>query len=156
MSGLHEIGGRCHCGNIEYVFSSPIPKLELPIRTCDCSFCAKQGACYTSHPQGSLHARIQKHKLVRMYRFGTEQAEVFLCTRCGVFPFIIGAIEGEKYAVINANSINGLHIDHGSLAPALKMETLSSEERAARWKRSWIPKVEIDYLSPAVTAAILS
>lgn len=156
MSGLHEISGRCHCGNIEYVFSSPIPKLELPIRTCDCSFCTKQGACYTSHPKGSLQVRVRQRKLTHRYRFGSEQADVFLCSNCGVFPFILGELDGSQYAVINANSINGLHIDRAALPPALHLESQSAEERAARWRRAWIPKVSIKYLNSAVTATVLS
>lgn len=156
MSGLHEISGRCHCGNIEYLFSSPIPKLELPIRTCGCSFCTKQGACYTSHPRGRLQVRVRQRKQIQRYRFGSEQAEVFLCTHCGVFPFILGEIDDKEYAVINANSINGLHIDRAALAPPLQLEEQSAEERSARWKQSWIPQVTINYQNQAVTAAILS
>jgi len=156
MGGLHEISGRCHCGNIEYLFSSPIPKMELPIRTCGCSFCTRQGACYTSHPMGSLQVRVRQQKLTHRYRYGTEQAEVFLCTNCGVFPFILGEVDGNDYAVINANSINGLHIDRATLTPPLELENQSAEERAARWKKSWIPKVTINYRNSAVTAVLLS
>ena len=156
MSGLHEISGRCHCGNIDYQFNSPIPKLELPIRTCDCSFCTKQGACYTSHPKGSLQVRIKERKLIHKYRFGSEQADVFLCSNCGVFPIIVGELDGNLYAVINANSINGLHIDRSKLAPALHLESQSAEERAARWRRAWIPNVTINYLNQALSAAIFS
>jgi len=156
MSGVHEITGRCHCGNIEYLFNSPVPKLELPIRTCDCAFCTKQGACYTSHPKGSLQVRVKEQKLIHRYRFGTEQADIFLCSNCGVFPFIIGDLDGDQYAVINANSINGLNIDRAKLPPALHLESQSAEERAARWRRAWIPQVSIRYQNPAITAAILS
>jgi len=156
MGGLHEISGGCHCGNIEYVFSSPIPKLELPIRTCDCSFCTKQGACYTSHPQGALKVRVRQRTQTHRYQFGTEQAEVFLCRNCGVFPFILGEIGEQPYAVVNANSIHGLHIDRAVIPPPLQLENQSAEERVARWQRAWIPKVSIEYQNQAVTAAILS
>jgi hypothetical protein len=130
--------------------------MELPIRSCGCSFCVRQGACYTSHPRGSLEARIRQRQQVRLYRFGTEQAEVVLCANCGVFPFIIGDLDGQRYAAINANSINGLPIDRAALPPALQLENQSAAERAARWRRSWIPQVTIIYLNQALTAAILA
>lgn len=155
MGGLHEISGRCHCGNIEYEFVSPISKMELPIRSCGCSFCSKQGACYTSHPQGQLKVTVKDQELINCYRFGTESADVFLCTRCGIFPVIVGQIEEQLYAVLNANSINGLKIDRAALVPAEQLENQSIEERTQRWKRSWIPYVEIRYLNKPVNPAIL-
>jgi hypothetical protein len=155
MGGLHQMSGRCYCGNIEYVFTSPIPKMELPIKSCDCSFCSKQGAVYTSHPQGSLAVKVKDQEKVSIYQFGEEPADVFSCAGCGVFPFIIGVIEGQKYAVLNANSINGLKIDRSRVTPIPHLDNQSAEERAERWKRSWIPKVDIDYAKPAVNPAIL-
>ncbi len=155
MNALHEVTGRCHCGNIEYLFLSPLPKLELPIRTCDCSFCRKQGACYTSHPHGELQAKVHDQSKLNRYRFGTEAADVFLCTKCGVFPFIIGDLDNQQYAVINANSINGLVIENAIIPPAMQLESQTEEERIGRWKRAWIPKVEIQFEAPAINPAIL-
>ena len=95
MGAIHEITGRCHCGNIEYTLFSQIPKIELPIRTCDCSFCTKQGACYTSHPKGRLQVQIKDQTQVKPYRFGTETADAMLCAICGVYPLIsTGLIQG--------------------------------------------------------------
>ena len=155
MGGLHEISGRCHCGNIGYSFVSPIVKIELPIRSCDCSFCLKQGACYTSHPQGALRVVVKERGLVSLYQFGSESADVFLCARCGIFPFIVGRIEEQLYAVVNANSINGIKIDRAAVVPVEHLEQQSVAEREARWKRSWIQHVEIKYLNQSVNPAVL-
>lgn len=155
MSGMHEMTGRCHCGNISFKFLCPIPKIELPIRSCDCSFCSRQGACYTSHPQGSLQVRVADRVQTKLYRFGSEQADVFLCINCGIFPFILTEIDAQQYAVLNANCINGLHIDLTALPPALQLENQTEQERLARWKRFWIPQVKIEYRSPRVNATLL-
>lgn len=152
MSGLHEMSGSCHCGNITYTFVAPLPQDELSVRTCDCSFCTMHGACYTSHPQGSLKVRVADRSLVSSYRFGSKAADVFLCSRCGVYPFILSAIDGRLHAVINANSINGLQIDRAQMPPALHLQEQTREERIGRWKRAWIPRVEISY---QVNAALL-
>lgn len=143
MAALHEITGRCHCGNIEYTFFSPIPKSELPLRTCDCSFCIKQAACYTSHPKGRLQVKIKDQGQVNSYRFGTETADANICAICGVYPYISTELDGQTYAVLNANSINGLRIDHAAIPPALHLQSFSVEERIERWKKFWIGQVEI-------------
>jgi hypothetical protein len=143
MTGHHEISGGCHCGNISYSFSSPVPKAELQLRTCACSFCTKQGARYSSHPKGKLQVRIRDRTLTKPYRFGTETAEAQLCTNCGVYPLITAELDGRTYAVLNANSIDDLQIDPTAIPPALQLENLSVEERIARWKKAWIGQVEI-------------
>ncbi len=156
MSAIHEITGRCHCGNIEYTFFSPIPKIELPIRTCDCSFCTRQGACYISHPKGRLQVQIKDQTQVKPYRFGTDTADAMLCTICGVYPLIAAELDGQTYAVLNANSINGLHIDHATIPPALHLENFSVEERIERWKKFWIGQVEISCTAESKTGEIVS
>ena len=142
MSGQFELSGRCHCGNIRYQFVSPIPKTELPIRSCDCSFCTKQGAIYTSHPQGKLRVELADTTSTRRYRFGSETAEMLLCSICGVFPLITCTIEGKLYAVLNANSINGLHIDRQRLTPS-DYQHLDAEEMLRKRRENWIADVEI-------------
>lgn len=151
MKAIHEISGRCHCGNIEFMFFSPLPKTELPIRTCDCSFCTKQGACYTSHPQGKLSVTIKDRSLLQTYRFGTESADAYICQQCGTYPFIASELDGKTYAVLNANSINGLHIDRAIIPPAQQLTNQTVEERKARWKKAWIGQVEIRFESNGMT-----
>lgn len=155
MDGLHEIGGGCHCGNITYRFFSPVPEMELAIRSCDCSFCRKQGACYTAHPQGALKVVVRESEQVTRYRFGSESADVFLCSRCGVFPFIVGRIDDQLYAALNANSIDGLQIERAAVKTLSNLDKQSTEERLERWKKLWIPQVEISYLNRPVNPAIL-
>lgn len=143
MSGDFEISGRCHCGNIAFTLLAPIPKTELPIRSCDCSFCTRQGATYTSHPRGRLKVQIEDEQSIRWYRYGSETAEVLLCTVCGVFPLITCDIEGQRYAVLNANSINGLYIDRSHLV-TIHHDTLSPPEMLRKRQENWIPEVVIE------------
>ncbi|WP_020675382.1 GFA family protein [Geopsychrobacter electrodiphilus] len=144
MTAFHEIAGGCHCGNITYKFFSPLPKSELPLRSCDCSFCTKQGACYTSHPKGRLLIQIKDQAQIKHYRFGTETAEAILCASCGCFPFITAELDGQTFAVLNANSIDDLQIDHAVIPPALHLVDFSVAERIRRWKNFWIGQVEIE------------
>lgn len=142
MSGMFEISGRCHCGNIHYKFLCPVDKTELPIRSCDCSFCVRQGATYTSHPQGKLQVQIKDADAIQWYRFGSETAEVLFCAICGVFPLISCEIDDHLYAVLNANSINGLHIDPRKLS-VVHQESLGLEEMLQKRQENWIGDVVI-------------
>ena len=142
MSGLFEFSGRCHCGNISYRFESPIPKTDLPLRSCDCSFCTKQGAIYTSHPQGRLRVQVADADSIRWYRYGSETAEVLLCSVCGVFPLITCNIDDRLYAALNANSISGLHVDRQRIASYQHPEH-DEVELLRRRQENWIGDVEI-------------
>ena len=143
MNSLHQLSGRCHCGNISYTFDSPLEKTELPIRRCDCSFCTRQGATYTSHPKGRLKVLIDDKQSVQWYRYGSETAEALLCTLCGVFPLISSTIDERMYAVLNANSINGLHIDQQQVTLVPYVEH-STDEMLRKRQENWIPEVEIE------------
>ena len=46
--------GRCHCGAIGFEYRTAKPVGEWPVRACQCSFCLKHGAIYTSDPAGSF------------------------------------------------------------------------------------------------------
>ena len=46
--------GRCHCGAVGFAYETAKPPGEWPVRECQCSFCQKHGACYTSDPAGAL------------------------------------------------------------------------------------------------------
>ena len=62
----------------------------------------------------------------------------------------------HEYAVLNANSINGLHIDHAAIPPALHLQSFSVEERVERWKKFWIGQVEISYMVELQKGEIVS
>ncbi len=137
MEEMHEIKGSCHCGNLTYVYRSPIPPAELPVRACDCTFCTKQGACYTSHPEGKLAVRVRDKAKIGTYSFGTRSAVSHLCLQCGTFAFMTSAIEGRVYAVINANTLDAVRFDNKNV-PILSLSDEPREKRLERRKKYWI------------------
>ncbi len=136
------IEGKCHCGNITYVLHWPGAGTDIPVRACSCTFCTKHGGVYTSHHDAELAAMILDEDLVSRYRFGTETAEFYLCSRCGVVPFVTSAIEDNLYAVVNVNSFEG--IDPSCFSRAVTdFDGETTESRFDRRKRNWIPTVTI-------------
>ncbi len=136
------IEGKCHCGNITYVLHWPGEGDEIPVRACSCSFCIKHGGTYTSHSDAELAAVVHDEALVSHYRFGTETAEFYLCSRCGVVPFVTSTIEDNLYAVVNVNSFEG--IDPACFSRAVTdFDGETTQSRLDRRMRNWIPSVTI-------------
>jgi hypothetical protein len=136
------IDGGCHCGNIRYALDWPGEAAAIPVRACGCTFCVKHGGVWTSHPEAALTAEVRDAGLVSAYRFGTATADFHVCARCGVVPFVTSAIAGRLYAVVNANTFEG--IDPGALArtPA-SFDGEGAGERLQRRQRNWIARVRI-------------
>ncbi len=136
------IDGKCHCGNITYVLQWPGEGENIPVRACGCTFCTKHGGTYTSHRDAELAAVVQDRALVSHYRFGTETAEFYLCSRCGVVPFVTSTIEDNLDAVVNASRFEG--IDPACFSRAFTdFDGETTASRLERRKRNWIPAVTI-------------
>ena len=136
------IEGKCHCGNITYVLHWPGEGTKIPVRACSCTFCTKHGGTYTSHCDAKLAAVVHDEALASQYRFGTGTAEFYLCSRCGVVPFVTSMIEDNLYAVVNVNSFED--IDPSCYSRAVTdFDGETTESRLDRRKRNWIPSVTI-------------
>ncbi len=136
------IEGKCHCGTITFVLQWPGEGSTIPVRACSCTFCTKHGGVYTSHRDAVLAAVIHDRAVVPRYRFGTETAEFYLCSRCGVVPFVTSTIEDNLYAVVNVNSFEG--IDPSCFSRAVTdFDGETTESRLDRRKRNWIPSVTV-------------
>lgn len=140
---MRKIQGTCHCGNIRYELLWPESGKTLAVRACGCAFCTKHGGVYTSHPDARLDARIADMHHVSKYVFGTQTAEFYVCTRCGVVPLITSTIEGVVYAVVNVNTFE--NVDPSELdASATDFDGESVDGRLQRRKRNWIATVKVE------------
>jgi hypothetical protein len=96
--------GRCHCGNLWYIFEASAGLADLGLRACMCTFCRAHGARNTSDPQGAMRIDVRnREKLVR-YRFGLKTADFLICANCGVY---IGALlpdGGRGWFTVNVNT----------------------------------------------------
>jgi hypothetical protein len=137
-----QIEGKCHCGNIAYTLEWPAAVSDIAVRACGCSFCVKHGGNWTSHREASLSAKLAGEAPVTRYRFGTGTSDFYLCTRCGVVPFVTSAIDERLYAVVNANTFEG--IDLASLKrSSTNFDGEGVGERLERRRRNWIADVSI-------------
>jgi hypothetical protein len=136
------IEGKCHCGNIRYALDWPGDGAAIATRVCGCTFCTKHGGNWTSHRDATLAAEVRDPGLVSKYRFGTATADFHVCARCGVVPLVTSEIDGRLYAVVNANTFQGVD-------PSVFVRTPTSfngegtGERLERRARNWIRNVRI-------------
>ena len=137
-----KIEGSCHCGNIHYDLLWPGSPEDIVIRKCGCGFCQKRDGSWTSHTSAELIAMIDDLSLVSMYRFGTKTADFYVCSVCGVVPFVVSEINGKQYAVVNVRSFD--NVDSSTLSSAATdFDREGIDDRLDRRARNWIPIVRI-------------
>jgi len=132
--------GHCHCGNITFTLDwTPEPE-RIPARACDCSFCQRHGGVWTSCPTGALEVTLHDPERVNAYEFGTKTAQFHVCSICGVPPVVTSRIDGQLFAVVNVNCLEGIDpamLDHKGAS----FDGEAVEDRLARRQRGWIAKV---------------
>jgi hypothetical protein len=77
------ISGGCHCGAVRFGAQSP-PRPE--VLDCNCSICAATGHLHLFVPHADFVLENGADTL-SVYRFGSEQAEHFFCSTCGIKSF---------------------------------------------------------------------
>lgn len=101
------------------------------------------GGAYTSDPAGELDITVRDERQLNRYRFGTETAEFYICSRCGVVLAVVSKINGRLYAVVNVNTFQ--NVDSSDLESAdTDFEGESTKNRLDRRARTWIPAVRIN------------
>jgi hypothetical protein len=134
------ISGSCHCKNISFKLDwSPEPT-EIPARACTCSFCVKHGGVWTSCATGALEVTIKNPAQVSTYAFGTKTATFHICAVCGVVPVVTSEINGQHYAVVSVNALEGVPNALLKRAP-VSFDGEDEPTRLARRKKGWIPRV---------------
>jgi hypothetical protein len=137
---MQEFQGGCHCGNVVYTLRWPLD-YSLVLARCSCTFCTKHGAIYTAHRNAILSVTVKDAGALARYKFETETAYCHFCARCHVYLFATSKIDGQEYAVINANSLKDFVAPANIKVMNFEGETIAS--RLARRSRTWIGDVTI-------------
>ena len=135
------IDGGCHCGAIRWRLAAPVGAESLPVRVCQCDFCLKHGARYTSDPRARLELQAAADDLVQRYRFGHGTADFVICRKCGTL--IAAVMDGSgnaRRAVLNVNTADQPKTFSAS-PHAMDFDSESQEERLARRGGNWVGQV---------------
>jgi hypothetical protein len=130
--------GRCHCGALGFEYRTETPSAEWPVRACQCSFCLRHGAAYTSDPSGSVRFMHADPTALARYRFGQKTADFVFCGRCGGY---LGAVTDEGGRALMVVNLRALDPRPESLPAAQPMtyDGESTGDRNARRFARWSP-----------------
>jgi hypothetical protein len=143
MAELRPIKGSCHCGNLRLILSWPQSDPEILVRECGCTFCQKHGGSWTSHRDSELGVTIGDQSLVSIYNFGTKTADFYVCSVCGVVPFVLSEIDDRKFAVVNVNTFDKID-DFVLVRSSTDFDGEDVGSRLERRKKNWIANVRLD------------
>jgi hypothetical protein len=137
MEAIHHFAGSCHCGAIAMALAFTGDAAATQVRSCQCSFCRRQGAVTISDPNGRAVIEIDTSH-VAAYQFATATAKSLICTRCGVYA---GALLQADDGIWSIANTRGLAIPEfeGRVGTAMTYEHEAPHERIARRKQRWTP-----------------
>lgn len=143
MGDASTFSGACHCGAIRGSLQTAKPMAELQVRSCQCSFCTRQGAMTVSDPEGQAVFEIERAALTT-YQFSTRTGTSLICGRCGVYAGVVREEDGRVWSVLN---VRGLAIPEfmGRTPEPVAYDGETPEQRIARRKTKWTP-TQIVYL----------
>jgi hypothetical protein len=130
--------GRCHCGAVGFEYRTEKPGEGWPVRACQCSFCLKQGASYTSDPAGSVRFVHRDASQLSRYRFGQKTADFVFCGRCGGYLGAVTEEDGVALMVINLRAFDPPPAGLPAAQP-MSYEGESRGERDSRRASRWTP-----------------
>jgi hypothetical protein len=142
--------GGCHCGNVRYELETTLALDALPLRACQCTFCKAHGARSTSDPAGRVRFTVRDAAALTRYRFGLRLADFLICARCGVY---VGALMREpdgQWAVLNANTLDGVAGLTQAVAPMV-YDGENPAQRLARRQQRWSPATLVQERLQAAT-----
>lgn len=84
---------------------------------------------------------------VSNYRFATKTAEFYVCSVCGIAPFVTSEIDDMTYAVVNVSAFDNVDISALSRSPT-NFDGEDTDSRLDRRKRNWIQHVQIGSTVP--------
>ena len=116
---------------------------EISVRNCDCTFCQKHAGAWTSHREAELTADVTDLSYVSKYQFGTKTADFYVCSVCGVVPFVTCEIDDIQYAVVNVNTFEKNAALSFSSSPS-NFDGEAKGSRLERRKRNWMANVRIE------------
>lgn len=73
--------GQCHCGAVR--FEVTLSDGFNTVRRCNCSYCRMRGAVIVAAQMGGIRF-LQGEDQLTSYRFNSETARHFFCSRCGI------------------------------------------------------------------------
>lgn len=133
--------GRCHCGNLTVELETSRAPAELPLRSCQCSFCLRHRSRTVADLDGALRFAARDEAALHRYQFGTRTAQMLVCRTCGGYlgaflPRTPGSSEG--WGITNINLFDRA-AEFTQEPSRVDYDGESPEARRARREKNWMP-----------------
>ena len=86
--------GSCHCGTVTFEVTGQIDEVTI----CNCSVCTKKGIIHCPVQDEHFHLLTGEESL-SLYRFGSEKASHWFCSKCGIHTFGRPRMDPSRYTV---------------------------------------------------------
>ena len=139
---MNVLSGRCHCGNLSVRFETAKAPGELPLRSCQCTFCTRHGARTTVDRNGRAAVSVRDPAKLSRYAWGRHTAEFLVCRECGNYLGAVATIRGRRYITMNVNLFEEVaRFPAGAEPVDYDAETVEArnERRAANWTPAEVP-----------------
>ena len=101
MSDPKTYQGGCHCGAVEYEFTTNLAQ----VMDCNCSHCAIKGFVLTFVPPAQFKL-LKGDGDVSEYRFNKKVIQHLFCKHCGVESFARGMMpDGSPVVMVNLRCV---------------------------------------------------
>jgi hypothetical protein len=142
MTRTHRYEGRCHCGNLAFVFETSAQLETLGLRADQCSFCRAHAVRHTSDPDGTVSISVRDADELVRYRFGHCTADFLICGCCGIYIGALMEDGGKSWFVINANALRPPPGDDFPIVLA-DLEGEDVPARMSRRRQRWTPVIAL-------------
>lgn len=93
---IQHANGACHCGTVH--FRVRLSDGLRSARRCTCSYCRMRGAIAVSADLDGLEI-LQGEDALTLYKFNTETARHFFCSKCGIYTHHQRRSDPRQYGV---------------------------------------------------------
>ncbi len=135
---MNVFAGRCHCGNLSVRFETAKEPQDLPLRSCQCTFCTRHWTRNTVDPRGHAKVVVRDPEKLSRYQWGGLSAQFLVCRECGGYLGAVASIGGRRYMTVNFNLFDdAARFTQPSEPVEYGHET--QEERRKRREAGWTP-----------------
>ncbi len=136
--------GNCHCGNMRVELHTNNGESFFVPRECQCSVCTKNGAKWTSDPEGEARLYIKDNDQVSYYRYEGGTSDFTLCKNCGVMMIVLCEMDGHLKSVVNMKSMTDETFTSEKTQTNFDGETYDSRmgRRGKNWTGNTIVEIE--------------
>jgi hypothetical protein len=86
--------GSCHCELVKFRIRTDLPELT----TCNCSICRRKNALLVKVHERDFEL-VEGVEVLSEYKFHTNSAKHYFCSKCGIYPFHRKRTAPECYGI---------------------------------------------------------